>query len=302
MTDTAVESAHVRGEPLLQQAARALIGWLDDEEGVRFLLGRVPKPTDDIAPLQELIAKRRAAVAARETYAPVNPLIDPASQSGLDVVAARPEVQATFQPHRWRVALANLEHVLAFQKTIKTEDLDRRLAPVVEDADKLLELCLPTEQPAPPQGAFGDADGKGFTISSQNPNLRIVGGQLHEADVSAGPGGSSMTMQAITLLVNFGTSYLQVAHYNGRYFLRDGYHRAAGLIRAGITVVPCIFIDARSFEEVNPGQGMFTYETMFGPRPPRLIDFWDDEVASDIKQPAIRKVIRVRGEEFVVAG
>jgi hypothetical protein len=47
---------------------------------------------------------------------------------------------------------------------------------------------------------------------------------------------------------------------------------------------------------------MFTYETMFGPRPPRLIDFWDDEVASDIKQPAIRKVIRVRGEEFVVAG
>jgi hypothetical protein len=37
-----------------------------------------------------------------------------------------------------------------------------------------------------------------------------------------------MKMQATTLLVNFGTSYLQVAHYNGRYFLRDGYHRAAG--------------------------------------------------------------------------
>jgi hypothetical protein len=46
-----------------------------------------------------------------------------------------------------------------------------------------------------------------------------------------------MKMQATTLLVNFGTSCLQVAHYNGRYFLRDGYHRAAGLVRAGITVV-----------------------------------------------------------------
>jgi hypothetical protein len=39
-----------------------------------------------------------------------------------------------------------------------------------------------------------------------------------------------------------------------------------------------------------------------GPRPPRLIDLWDDEVASNIRQPAIRKVIRVRDEEFVVAG
>lgn len=112
----------------------------------------VPSSADNVEPLRELIAKRRAALAAREPYVPTNPLLEPANQSILDEVAARPDVQASFQSHNWRVAMANLEHVLAFQKTIKTEDLERRMASVTEDMDNLLEFSLPTEQPAPPQG------------------------------------------------------------------------------------------------------------------------------------------------------
>ncbi len=95
-------------------------------------------------------------------------------------------------------------------------------------------------------------------------------------------------------------SYLQIVQYRGRSFVRDGYHRAAGLLRRGVFVAPCIFINAQSFDQVGTPPGSFTYETLFGDRPPTLSDFWDDKVARSIQQVSVRKVVRVRGEEFVV--
>lgn len=62
-------------------------------------------------------------------------------------------------------------------------------------------------------------------------------------------------------------------------------------------------IDAQAFEEVGAQlPGAFSYEILYGDRPPRLTDFWDNAVARDVRQPAVRKVVRVRGEEFVVQG
>jgi hypothetical protein len=110
-------------------------------------------------------------------------------------------------------------------------------------------------------------------------------------------------MLAVTFLVSMGTSYLQVATYNGRDFLRDGYHRAAALLHAGISKVPCAYIKARDFNEVgaNPAT-MLGYELLFGDRPPLLGDFWDDEVSATIDQPTARKAIRLRAEEFNIQG
>ncbi len=199
----------------------------------------------------------------------------------------------------WKPAMVDLRKTLSFQKVISVEGLDERLANI-SDADSLLDLCLPQQQAMRALGAFTDADGKGFTVSSVNPNLRIAAGQLSDALVSPTPGLPPVKMQAITLLVFMGMSYLQVVQYRDRSFIRDGYHRAAGLLQRGIFVAPCIFIEAQSFEQIGSPVGSFTYETLFGDRPPTLGDFWDDEVARTIQQVAVRKVIRVRGEEFVV--
>jgi hypothetical protein len=305
MTSTVPGMAHVQGEPFVQQSGRALVGWLrDDDEAIQALLGRGPMPTDDLQPIRDRITQCRAAVDMRQPYQMVNPFVDPGeNQAALDAIAARPQLQATFASHQWRVCMVNLTEVLAYQKVIKTDGLEHRLAPVVEDGSRLYEFCLPTEQPPPPQGALVDSDQKGFTVSSLNPNLRIAGGHLTNVQVSPGPGQPARPMQGIVMLVYMGSSYVNVASYRDRIFLRDGYHRTAGLLRAGITIAPCVHIEARSFEELlgRPwAPGLFTYETLYGDRPPRLADFWDEQVASDVKQVATRKVIRVRGEEFVV--
>ncbi len=288
------------GEPIAEEGHRALIGWLSDDEAIALLLGRTPTPADDLVPFRERFAAKRRAVSGRSVFEPRDPILEAEDQASLDRIAARPEVQATFANMNWQVAMVDLDAVLSLQKIIRLTGLDERLNPVIATSANLLEFCLPSAQPAIPGRVFTDGDRKGMTISSLNPNLRVVETQPVQVEAQAAPGAPAVPMQGLMVIVHLGTSYLQVARYNGRCFLRDGYHRAAGLVRAEIMAVPCIFIEAHSWVEVAPTPGLLTYETMFGERPPRLSDFWDPEVSEEVVRPAVRKVIRVRGDEFVV--
>jgi hypothetical protein len=265
-----------------------------------MLLGRNPIPTDDLSALKLDIASARAAVAARQVTVSEDPRVAFDDEGRLNEVSARPEIQASFSPHNWQAVMVDLRRVQTFQKLVNLTSRGVEVNDFDNSVDSLFEFCLPTTQPTIPGGAFTDPDGKGFTISSVNPNLRIAGGQVGEAMVSPGPGRPAVKMQAITLLVYMGTSYLQVVRYRDRYFLRDGYHRAARLLRQSVFIAPCIFFEAKTFEEISIPVGGFTYEALFSERPPRLTDFWDDSVTREIDQIATRKVVRIRGEEFVV--
>ena len=263
-----------------------------------MLLGRTPMPGEAISALQQRVELARSSLAKRSNR-PFVPAVVTYEDPGLESVRSRNDIGQSFPGLNWRPALVDLRNVLSFQKLINVDGLDERLDGAASP-NELLELCLPSEQPMLPLGAFGDTDGKGFTISSHNPNLRIAGGQISEAQVAPNPAAPTVRMHAVTLFVHMGTSYLQVATYKGRSFLRDGYHRAAGLIKRGIYVVPCIHIDAATFEQVGLVPGALSYEVLYGDQPPLIADFWDPLVSADSLQPAVRKVIRIKGEEFVV--
>jgi hypothetical protein len=291
----------VQGEPIAQRSARVLLGWLPAKDAVSQLLGRNPVPQDNLTTVNYLIASTRLAVAQRAATAICNPVVE-GDRSLLDGVAARPEVHAAFPDLAWRVEWVDLTRVLSVQKMITTDGLDLRVAEAVGDQAALVELCLPSVQPVAPLGAFGDPDGHGFALSSLNPNLRVIGSNIGEGLMSASPQIPPQKVQAFTFFVSSGASYLQVAQYHGRSFLRDGYHRAAGLLRAGVSQVPAIVFDAPSFQYIAPTPVLFDHEVAFSDRVPRLADFWDDSVSADALQPAIRKVVRIRAEEFVVQG
>jgi hypothetical protein len=285
-------------EPVVHRRARALIGWMAEAEGVATLLGRGITGSELPVEQRALAEAFRVRVAGMPRYEPVDPVVNDTPVE-LSEIAQREELIATFVGVRWRIAVVDLRKVLSFQKIVEVEGIEERLGSL-DDYGRLVDLCLPRRQPVPPSGALSDPDGKGFTISSVNPNLRIAGGQLAEAVVSPQPGAPSVRMQAVTFLVFFGASYLQVVKYKGRSFVRDGYHRAAGLIRRGIFEVPCVLIEADSFEQLGAPQGSFTYEVLFGDHPPELRHFWDDTVAADVDRIAVRKVVRIRADEFVV--
>lgn len=281
--------------------ARGLVAWLSREEGLRVLLGRNPLPGENVQGPEESLAAAQRALGERPIASIESPVLSDLPPVVAEV-AGRTDVRAAFASVSWRVAMVDLRHVLSFQKVVVTEGLDERIpADVGTSIEKLVELCLPTTHAQVPSEAFTDADGHGFTLSSLNPNLRVAGGQVSSAEVSPSPDQPTQKMTAITLLVFMGASYLQVASYGGRYFVRDGNHRVAGLIRRGVFHVPCILIEAKTFEELvgNPA-GVFTYEVLFSDRPPFVADFWDDGVSRLARQAAVRKVVRVRAEEFVV--
>jgi hypothetical protein len=293
----------IHGEPVAQQKARALIGWLGHEEAIRLLLGRSPAPGEDVSQVEGTYEQLSSAVAGRGAFSASESPVESAKYWHLESLAESPLLRTTFASLDWSLRAVDLSRVIAYQKAIKVDGLDERVAPISADRSKLVEFCLPNEQPIAPQSVLGDIDQKGFTISSLNPNLRIAGTQVQQAQVAPELGLQPMSMLAITFLVSMGTSYLQVANYHGRDFLRDGYHRAAGLLRAGIAEVPCVYIKARNFDEIgaNPAT-MLSYEVLFGERPPLLGDFWDDSVSAEIDQPTARKAVRVRGEEFNIQG
>jgi hypothetical protein len=216
-------------------------------------------PQEDLAAVHQLIASTPWAVLSR----PATVIGDPVGardQSLLDQVASRPEVHAAFADVPWRVEWVDLTRVLSVQKMITTDGLELRVAEATTDLAALVELCLPAAQPVPPLGAFGDPDGHGFALSSLNPNLRVVGSNVSEALVLASPQLPPQKVQAFTFFVSMGASYVQVAQYQGRSFLRDVYHRAAGLLRAGINRVPAVVIDAPSFQFITSAPGLFDHE------------------------------------------
>ena len=116
------QSSSVREEEISRQAHRALTGWLDDQEAMRFLLNsRHVLPTDDIATLQQTISACKSVVVSRLPFVPKDPIVDAGDDSRLRAVKERLEVHAALAGLSWFPAMVNLREVLAFQKAINTE-------------------------------------------------------------------------------------------------------------------------------------------------------------------------------------
>jgi hypothetical protein len=294
------ELSIVAGEPISLQPGRTLTAWMSDDDALDVLLGRNREPDEDLTALSARIAEARAALARRPPFVAADPVV-PHDRTRLDELAARAELKASFAGMDWTVEMVDMRRVQSLQMAIKTDRLAERVAHVLSDPDELWELCVPSQRKDPPRGAFKDADQRGYTITSLNPNLRVAGSKTDTMDVvtAAGP----IRVQAVMFFLSFGVSYMHVARHGGRYFLRDGYHRLVGLLAGGITTMPCVVVDMPGpFDELMPGRRSFSREACFSDRPPLVSDFLDDSVADDFSHPLSRKIIRVRAEEFTVQG
>lgn len=279
-----------------RRATRVLAAWLADHEVPSQILGRTPMPSEDLSELLTETVARRQALSAR----PLASFEDPTRQGDpivIDKVTANPDVQAAFADVPWRAAWVDLTRVIALQKFVVVDGLQERVHTVQEDESALLDLCFPEHQAVPITVA---SEGAGFTFSSPNPNLRVRAMQCGQAQTGVVPGAPTRTSPYVTIVADTVDSYLHVAHYRGRYFLRDGYHRAAGLLRVGVQVVPAVIAEAPTFEWVSAAPGLLSHDIAFGDRPPLLGDFWDEAVAADGSQPSTIKVIRFRPDEFPI--
>src|SRR5947209_11387806 len=285
-----------------QETFRVLIGWAPEQWSVQARSSLI-----SATPEQHLQAVRicKAQVTKRTAFAPTNPISEIDENDLVRTIKARPEyayveTEVTNAGGSCRLAIVNLEEVLAFQPLVRVDHLETRQVQESLGDEGLYELCFPASRPISADEVTVEPDNNGYTITTLDPNIRMfpwhgipgipagVNFQLQYPSAS-----SPLEMQLFSFPLLRVPNYLQVVHYQDRYVLRNGYTRAADLLSQGIHTAPCLLIEAPHPALIGFKPGMFDLGTVLSTHPPRLPDFWDDTVTCLLKRPALRYVYHV---------
>ena len=274
--------------PGILRRAKVLAGWLSENEGPLYLTNRRADLVTDEH--RQRVAAARAAVMARpEGIDQTNLLSEvPASLNNyINAFWANPATEP-FRAEGWVVAIADLTRVCAVQPLIFVDHAAERVATVDRnDIQAIAAVTLPNTNATSLAVAY-DPTKQVWVFSSANPNLRILGNFNAEL-----PGG----LKGFGFAVGVGTSFVQVARYQNRFLLRDGYHRAFGLLSAGVTHAPVLTRDFQTFPQLNLPAGLLDQDEFLGARPPQLPDYLNDAFSAEVEFPATEKVVLVQGLE-----
>jgi hypothetical protein len=267
------------------------------DDAHRMLASNRLDATPDIEHI-ELAQRARDRVASRSPGLDQDGLIvdRPAEiEAHVDALRASPSATQMFA-EGWSVELVDLTRVCAFQPLVFSDQAEERVQNVnAHDLASIASVTLPvlTDTQMPIQ--FDNVH-QSWLVSSGNPNLRIVGAVGPFVQMPGAP-------PVLGFAVAVTPSFLQVGRHRGRHYLRDGYHRAYGLLRRGITVVPAFVRDITAFEELVPDPRMMLPQDSYqGQRPPLLVDYLDDEVCASVRVPAMHKMIVIQGLELSPIG
>jgi hypothetical protein len=257
------------------EAAHFVSGCADDA-------GLVEQDRARIEAARRVVASRPVGIDQKGLVEPPPPELDP----HLAALRLAPAAAAYFS-EGWEVAVVDLTRVCAFQPFVYTEDALERTS-TVSDLTTAAMITLPLPQDNENLPVTYDQNQKTLTVVSRNPNLRVTG--VFCAPVNGQP--------LLGFHVQMVPSFLQVAQYQGRYYLRDGYHRAYGLLRRGVQHVPAFVRRVPTFEQLGMLPGMLPHDAVFGERPPTLQDFLDDEVSGECIRPAQVEALAITALEL----
>lgn len=280
----------------LTRPARALLGWMPQQQAEMVLQGNTIG-NEVTTERREVARLARESVAARPVGLDQDDLIsEPPSQLDEHIARLRQsESAAAYFREGWRVQVVDLARVCAFQPWIFTDSAAERVMDVKhDDLAGIAGVSLPAESPEPPRVQFDQAR-QAYMVLSPNPNLRIIG--PFGAPVPDQPGAT-----ALGFAVRVMPSFMQVIRFRDRYILRDGYHRALGLLDQSITHVPVFTRTMESIEHIAPPPGMLPQDAYLGERPPLLRDYRDDSVARDVRLLAVQRMIVIQGNELNPGG
>jgi hypothetical protein len=235
-------------------------------------------------------------LAERERHAGCTALLEEESKAIHHLFAEcmqRCDLQAEYEGFDWMPGVVDLHRLLAFQRRL-VFDPRRPISPTPgrDDWPQLISLTVGSQRDTEHHivrnsSAAGSLD---ISLRSKNPDLQM------RLSRNAGEGCYSL------LSLYGGSPFLEAAEFCGRWFLRDGYHRAYRLLQAGVHRVPAVVIFTRTIGELGATEPwFFGEEQLFSERPPRVTDFLEEDLVLRYERTAFRKVIRIRVEESLQA-
>lgn len=230
-------------------------------------------------------AKARESLARRATYLPAETVCDGRTkllQQQLDDQRLRLDLQAEMQGLNWTLGVVDLRTLIAFQRRLTFRSgSDSKLVPAPSDWQALLQIAFAEPHPLVCEV---DSEANAICLQSLNPNLHV----------------RSTRNPAVPLEIHPGSPFFEVANYAGRWFLRDGYHRAYTLLRSGVFHMPAVIVHARTLAEVGAtGASFFSEASLFSMHPPMLTDFLSSELTISYNRAPTTTTIRITWEEII---
>jgi hypothetical protein len=242
--------------------------------------------------LSENTKRARAKLAERERYAGTAALLEQETkdiQDLLKVAAQREDLQQEYENLDWTLGVIDMRRLLAFQRRLVFgSQLQALITPERHDWPQLISMAIGPQRSTEHVLIHdrSEEDQLDIRLRSSNPDLRL---RFHP---------KSSRGELLPLSLYGGSPFFEVGEFRGRWFLRDGYHRAYHLLQAGVDSMPVVVIYARSIEELGANAPwFFNEEQLFSDRPPQVTDFLDDDMILHYERTALRKVIRIHIEE-----
>jgi hypothetical protein len=202
----------------------------------------------------------------------------------IDRHRSRPDLHAEMLGLEWSLGVVDLRRLLAFQRRLSfNESLPALTVPAQDDWIGLVDIAFAPPRPVV-YDLVHDEPSSTVTLQSTNPNVHLR--------VTGSP--------SAPLAVHAGSPFFEVAEYAGRWFLRDGYHRAYSLLRAGIFHLPAVIVQARTLAELGAVLPRFFSEAiLLSDHPPFVSDFLDEALTIQYDRPQTIKTLRIIMEESI---
>jgi hypothetical protein len=253
------------------------------EEEVR----KLPQILDAWMAQQPKVAALVANEAGVAEQVDVQPL--PAScDARLNAIRGDALFSRTFSNHQTSFALVDADKLVAAQRTVNFEYVDRLRAnyPKTPTLEDLIEICLAPARPMEPIQHL-EIQPNTHVFSSPNSDVRFLGAFVKELTAtdleSAVMGGRPAA--AVIAFVGYGSASVNVFQAGQRMVLNNGFHRIYALRLLGVQMIPVVVRHVvNAALEFPPQVCGLPSEYLLGVQRPVLIkDFFEPDFTITLK-------------------
>jgi hypothetical protein len=132
----------------------------------------------------------------------------------------------------------------------------------------LAEVCLPVDASLNVSEIRVDVAKLPMKVLTRNPNVSVLGWAVANQDPASG-------LLPMVFLVGQREPCIQVIEFNGRHYLRNGFHRAVAAMRCGVSHMPALVMHGTSWDNVHEelGKGWFFDGRVLGEQMPTISHF-----------------------------
>lgn len=199
----------------------------------------------------------RTFVEKLQPFQPQTIIISDIIGTHVDAIKTDPLFMQLFSQKQYRFCYVNPSNIIALQAWIEP-----RSDSVPDTEETLLEFALPRTWDISAEISFIPPQGP-IQVLSSDPSFQ---GLTIELDQTTGK---------VMLGAPKHLNLVQIVHFQDRYFLRNGYHRVADALAAGVHKFPAIVVEASSQNDIAlPGNVAFNIDYVLNlTRPPLVQDF-----------------------------